>query len=342
MNVIIANKYKDALSSLDIEVIKKLEGEFSVEEIIETFKNFFFQKMILDITALKDYKSIKTLQQLSLSLDMDRLILLLDGSPETSKPEYLSDLISMHIYNFTLNVDGVKWLYDHPNSYRDVAQYHQLDTNHNVAYVSAPTVSAPKASADSSAPAASSAPKYSYYEPDVKQNTIICLKNITDGAGATTLAYIMKRQLSKNYKVVAIEVDRHDFRYFDDNDMYSVSNSELGNMISKYSGYDAVIIDANNSPAAESFANETFYLLEPSKIKINKALSKNPKVFINAKDKKVILNKCMLSKQDVSDFEYETKLSVFQKLPPLNDQSDENVELNNFLKTLGFVKQVGK
>ena len=81
MNVIIANKYRDALAGLDIEVIKKLEGEFTVDEIIETFKNFFFQKMILDITALKDYKNIKTLQQLSLSLDMDRVILLLDGSP---------------------------------------------------------------------------------------------------------------------------------------------------------------------------------------------------------------------------------------------------------------------
>ena len=82
MNVIVANKYRDALASLDIDVIKKLDGEYSVEEIIETFKNFFFQRMILDITALKDYKDIKTLQKLSLALDMDRLILLLDGSPE--------------------------------------------------------------------------------------------------------------------------------------------------------------------------------------------------------------------------------------------------------------------
>ena len=107
MNVIIANKYRDALSSLDIEIIKKLEGEFTVDEIIETFKNFYFQKMILDITALKNYKNIKTLQKLSLSLDTDRVILLLDGSPETSAPEFLSDLISMRIYNFTMNVEGV-------------------------------------------------------------------------------------------------------------------------------------------------------------------------------------------------------------------------------------------
>ena len=37
----------------------------------------FFQRMILDITALKDYRDIKTLQKLSISLDMDKVILLL-------------------------------------------------------------------------------------------------------------------------------------------------------------------------------------------------------------------------------------------------------------------------
>ena len=78
MNVIIANKYREALSNLDVEVIKKLEGEFTVDEIINTFQNFFFQKMVLDVTALRNYKDIKTLQQLSLSLDVDKLVLLLD------------------------------------------------------------------------------------------------------------------------------------------------------------------------------------------------------------------------------------------------------------------------
>lgn len=321
MNVIISNKYRDVLSTLDIEVIKKLEGEFSVEEIVENFKNFFFQKMILDITALKDYKSIKTMQQLSLSLDMDRLILLLDGSPETSSPEYLSDLISMHIYNFTMNIDGVKWLFDHPNSYRDVAQYHQLDTNHG-AGVSAPVIS-----------------NNSTDKPVMRKTVVICLKNVTDGAGATTLAYLMRKQLARNYTAVAIEVDKHDFMYFDDDHLHSVRNSELGNTISKYSSMDAIIIDANSSPAAEGLSTETFYLIEPSKIKLNKLLAKNPRAFINSKDKKVVLNKCLLSRQDVSDFEFETKINTFSTIPPLNDQSDENVGLDEFLSKLGFSQQ---
>ena len=56
MNVIIANKYKEMLDSLDIDVIKSMDGEFTVDEIVERFSNFFFQRMILDITALKNYK----------------------------------------------------------------------------------------------------------------------------------------------------------------------------------------------------------------------------------------------------------------------------------------------
>lgn len=320
MNVIVANKYRDALASLDIEVIKKLEGEFTVDEIIGTFENFFFNKMILDVTALKDYKNIKTLQKLSLSLDMDKLILLLDGSPETSDPEYLSDLISMRIYNFTMNVEGVKWLYEHPNSYRDVAQYHQLDTTHGGNY---------------NTNVATAAPAYQ----DFKQNTVICFKDITPGAGATTLTYIAKKQLARNYDVVAIEVDKHDFMYFDEDKMYSVSSNELGNTISKYSGSDVILVDANSSSVAEGFASEIIYLLEPSKIQLNKLLARDPKVLERNKNKKVVLNQCMLSEQDVSDFEYETGLNVFYRIPPLNDQSSNNVALDKFLSKLGFYKQ---
>ena len=208
MNVIIANKYRDALATLDIDVIKSLNGEFTVDEIIETFKNFFFQRMILDITALKGYKDIKTLQKLSLSLDMDRLILLLDGSPEVTDPEYLSDLISMRIYNFTMNVEGVMYLYNNPNSYRDVAQYHQLDTTHDNVGV---------------------APVQIYKESS--SATVIGIKDISEEAGATTLTYIIKKQLERNYSVVALELDKHDFMYFGDSNMYSISSNALGNNI---------------------------------------------------------------------------------------------------------------
>ena len=90
MNVIVSNKYQAMLENLGIDVIKNMNGEFDVDEIISTFQTFFYQRMILDITAIKDYKDIRNLQKLSISLDMDKVILLLDDSSESSTPAYLS------------------------------------------------------------------------------------------------------------------------------------------------------------------------------------------------------------------------------------------------------------
>ncbi len=319
MNVIVANKYRDALATLDIEVIKKLDGEFSVDEIIDQFKNFFFQRMILDITALKDYKDIKTLQKLSLSLDMDRLILLLDGSPEVTNPEYLSDLISMRIYNFTMNVDGIMYLYNNPNSYRDVAQYHQLDTTHD----SAPTIITTQVIGGSS-------------------TIVLGIKNVTEDAGATTLTYIMKKQLERNYNVTALELDKHDFMYFGDKNMYSINAMELGNNLSKFSSSDVILVDMNNSPAAEGVIKDVLYLVEPSKIKLNKLLARNPRAFDKYKGKKIVLNKSLLSSHDVLDFEYETNSKTFYNLPPLYDQENKNATLDALLSKMGFVNQISQ
>ena len=74
MNVIIANRYQTMLQSLNIDVIKMLNGEFEVSEIVSSFQNFYFQRMILDVTAIKGYKDIKTIQKLSISLDMEKII----------------------------------------------------------------------------------------------------------------------------------------------------------------------------------------------------------------------------------------------------------------------------
>ena len=43
---------------------------------------------------------------------------------------------------------------------------------------------------------------------------------------------------------------------------------------------------------------------------MNKMLRKNRKVLEQMRDKKVILNKCVLNSEDVATFEYETKLKV--------------------------------
>lgn len=326
MNVIIANKQKYLLDNLGVDIIKEMEGEFDVDTIISTFQNFFYQRMILDITAIKNYTDISNLQKLSISLDTEKLILLLDGTEATENPTFLSNLVSMGIYNFTKNVDGIQYLYNTPNTYRDVAQFHKI----NVVEQPEP-VEQPKKPAFSFS-------MLSKQEPvsDSFDKTIIGIKNVTKQAGATSLAYMMKQELSKNYDVVAIEVDKTDFSYYRDKYMISTTSNNVGSTINNYKNKDVIIIDVNNSDSALGFCHDVLYLIEPSIIKLQKLMTFNPNCLTTLKGKKVVLNKSLLSQSDVSNFEYESKLKVFYNLAPLNDRLRSIPELDKMLIELGF------
>ena len=234
MNVIVSNKNQMLLENLGIDVIKEMNGEFDVDEIIATFQNFFFQRMILDITAIKNYTDVTNLQKLSISLDMDKVILLLDGTELTTNPTFLSNLVSMGIYNFAKNIEGIQYLYNTPNSYRDVAQFHRIDSNFVNAQISnkkQPVEPAPQPES----------------EPEFYGTRVIGVKNITKQSGASSLVYMMKNELSKNYSVVAIEVDKTDFNYFRDKSMISTITSEVGSVINKNKDKNVILIDINNS-----------------------------------------------------------------------------------------------
>ena len=317
MNVIVSNKYESMLQTLEIDVIKRLNGVYTVDEIVDQFQNFFFQRMILDITSIKDYKDITNLQKLSISLDMDKIILLLDDDEASSSPDYLSKLISMGIYNFTKNVEGIMYLYNNPNSYRDVAHIHQLEQA-------------------SATPETIVVERYNSVAAGCK---VIGIKNVTKQSGATTLSYMMKNQLSHHYSVVAIEVGKNDFRYFNDRSLISVNDNEIGTAVAKNSDKDVIIIDVNDSKQAESLCHDMIYLIEPSIIKLNKMMVVDRNALNNLKNKKIVLNQSLLSKKDVLDFEYESKNKVFYNMPPLDEREKDIYALNAFLVRLGFVKQ---
>ena len=329
MNVIIANKNQNLLENLGIDIIKEMYGEFDVEEIIATFQNFFYQRMIIDITAIKNYTNIENLQRLSMSLSMDKVILLLDGSEQTNNPVFLSKLVSMGIYNFTKNVEGIQYLYNTPNSYRDVAQFQDLAVQ-----VGQPNINI----VQHIEPVPTIVPTETHYS-ESQGVRVIGVKNVTKQSGASSLVYMMKKELSKNYKVLAIEVDKSDFTYFKDKDLISIVTNDVGAYIKKNEDKDVIIIDINNSIVAEGFCEEVLYLIEPSIIKLEKLVRLNATAMVGLKDKKVILNKSLLSSADVTTFEYESKLKVFYNLPPLNERSKELPELNELLIKLGFSRQ---
>ncbi len=309
MNVIIANKYKDMLNSLDIEVIKSLEGVYDVSEIIDNFSNFYFDRMILDITALDNYENLDTLQKLSINLDMAKVILLLDDNDESSSSQYLSKLISMGIYNFTRNLEGVRYLLQNPNSYRDVAHIHNVNAGE------------------------------SYYDDSLSSTTrVIGVKNLSEGAGATTLVYMMLKHLESNYSVCALEVDKRDFIYFDDKEMMSTTSADLPKELMKRRSYNVVLIDLNTYSDPD-ICNDVIYLVEPSILKLNKLMKRDRRVFEKYNHKKIVLNKSNVSNSELNVFEYEAKTKIFYNLPPLDERRESNREINGLLSKLGFAKQ---
>ena len=331
MNVIISNKNQSMLENLGIDVIKEMNGEFDVDEIIATFQNFFYQRMILDITAIKNYTNIENLQKLSISLSMDKVILLLDGTEATSNPVFLSKLVSMGIYNFTKNVEGIQYLYNTPNTYRDVAQFQNLNTQ-----LAPPVAPSPNPQAQYIAPVEQISTPAMEMDNNIK---VLGVKNVTKQSGASSLIYMMKKELSKHYSVVAIEADKSDFTYFKDKDMISTITNEIGTIINKNSDKDVILVDINNSIVAEGFCAEVLYLIEPSIIKLEKLMKLNATAIGGLKNKKVVLNQSLLTDADVANFEYESKLKVFYNLPPLNERNNDLPELNEFLVKLGFSRQ---
>lgn len=311
MNVIISNKYKDILNSLDVDVSKNMNGEFTVDEIIHSFSNFFFNRMFLDITAIKDHTNLQNIQKLSMNIDMSKVILFLDDDNESSSPSYLSQLISLGIYNFTRNREGLMYLYNHPNSYRDVAHIHQINNQ--------------------------------IVEQEVKSTPsttlrILGIKNITNHAGATTLIYMLRKQLSNHYNVIAIEVNKRDFIFFNDRNLISTTEEELPDVISKHKDADIILIDLNDSN--DALCSDVLYLIEPTTIKLNRMIMLDKKIFDKLVNKKIVLNKSLLETKDILDFEFESSSKVYYNLPPLNDKSDNSDVLLPFLDRLGFVKRI--
>ena len=116
MNVIIANEHQNELANLDIDVIKSISGTYDASEIVEMFKSFFYSKMVLDVTALKEFSDLKVYDLLVRGLDPAKIIFLLPEGSKLCTPNFLSHLIEIGIYNFTTNLNGVRYLLKKPIS----------------------------------------------------------------------------------------------------------------------------------------------------------------------------------------------------------------------------------
>ena len=312
MNVMVVNKYKEMLMGLNIEVMKSIADVFNVDEIIDTFTNFYYDKMILDITAIRDYQNSDNLQKLAMNINMENVILLLDDNPESDSKSYLSKLISLGIYNFTRNAEGINYLLVHPHTYKDVVNIHNLQDLDAI-------------TAENNGTGASSGGKL----------RIIGFKNMTLHAGSTTLIYMMRKLLSESKLVSAIEVNKVDFLYFNDKELVSTTSSELPKELMKKQMSDIILVDLNDYDDI-SICSQVYYLIEPSTIMINKMLRKNKNVLEQLKNEKIVLNKCVLNSEDIATFEYETKLKVFFAIPPVDDRQNDIAAVRKFISKIGL------
>ncbi|MBQ7136609.1 MAG: hypothetical protein IJO43_01370 [Bacilli bacterium] len=325
MNVLITNQQESVLANLETEIIKTLRGEYGVDEIISQFSNFFFGKMVLDVTSIKDYKDIVNYQKLSIGLPVDKIILFLPNDPMVTDPSFISKLISMGFYNFGKTLEEVAYLVEHSNTYKDVAHLHQLEPVVAAAPVVVGSVPVPT-QAVASAPA-----------QVVPASRVIGFKNVTENAGATTLVYLMKRELETIHgkSVLAIEVNKREFMYFNDSTLVSVTKQDLMSQLLKARNYNIVLVDLNDCDP--NVCDEVIYLVEPSILKLNKLMKLNSKTFDKLKGQRVVLNKTLVAGGNIQTFEYETGVKIFDVIRPLDDRSSKPM-LTDFMNKLGLIR----
>ncbi len=314
MNIIIKNRNR-VIDNAQIEVLKTLTGEFERKDLEEQLVNLTFNKVIIDITAIKNYYDPTSLFYFLSYFDVNKVILLLDKDDAISDSKiFLSKLVNMGIYNFTKDPKDLMYLYTNPNIYRDVAYLQNIEDDQSSNNTSAIS--------------------------QVSSNKkVLGVKNITDSAGSTTLIYMLKKVLSDYYSVMALEINKRDLTYFKDKDTLTVKEDEIDTVMSKYSSVDIFLLDLNKYNK-EYICTDVLYLIEPTTLKLNKLSLINPKVFGELKGKKVVLNKSLLNEDEIADFEVESDLKVYYNMPPLNDKKDNSNIILPLLEKLGYVKAV--
>ena len=319
MNVVTSNENKEIIDRLDIDIIKRIDGEYDLKELLSKFVNLYFNKMIVDITSIKNHKDLAVMENLAKAVDPSRVILLLSDDPEVNSSFYMSNLIKYGFYNFTRNYEGIKFLYNTPNTFDNVKHLLLSDEE-----------------------ALKKQEEFKEAHQVVYQSTgarrIIGLVNLTNHAGATSLTNMMVRQLNQaGIMAVGLEMFKQDLMYYHDPNLSACFNrQDLDSKLKLYEDVSAVIIDLNEFGEADRYCDEILYLIEPSYIMLTKLLKKNRNAFAEMKDKKVVLNKSFVNDQEIPDFEYESRIKVFDNIPPVDDREKNIQNINGLLGKLGF------
>ena len=319
MNLVIVNENTIVVNALTIDIIKVLNGVYDVNSVEKELVNFYFNKVIIDITAIKNYFSSFDLFEFLNYFGKDKVILLLNDSAYCNSKEFLTQLINNGYYNFTSNSQGVSFLVNRSNTYEDVKKYIQTTTF-------------------------TSELNSSIGSTNIQTRTnnikIIGIKNLSEGAGSTTLMQQMVKQLAFNYKVKGIELNGFDAMYFRRPDIIFCNDyTEAKTKIQWLKGIDVIIIDLNEFEDKNKICTDIIYLLEPGIIRISKFIKNINKYKDELNDMKIVLNRSALKDEEINYFEQETGLNIYYNLTNFDDKKDRLLSIDRLLIKLGFDKQ---
>lgn len=340
MNVLVLSEQQSQLQSIEVDIIKSVTGKFEASEIVNMFKDFFFNKMILDVTALKGYENPTTYKIIVDGINPDKVIFFLPEGSDLCTSGFLSRLINFGIYNFTTNIEGAKYLVKKSNTLKDVESIIKMTQGANPTdFSKEETNSQQKSSQYQNTPQEESKSNINNFSSVAigNQPMIVGFQNVTDHAGATSLIYMLKKELNEIYKdkVYAVELDKMDFLSYSDKTMISTTSQQVRNVFNKLNNAKVILVDLNNT-TQKDLCTTTLYLMEPSIIKLNTLMRKNKSILSVLKDKDVLLNKSLLTQKEIYEFEYESGIKILYNMPPLNDRKRNEVIID-FLKKIRLI-----
>ncbi len=322
MNLLIENENSALLNKIDANVIKTLNGEYTKDKLTSELGNLYYSKVIIDITAIKDYENFDALFDFLNYFEKDQIILLLD---EKTPKECVSKLVQEGYYDFTKNVGGINYLMEHPNTLKDVEKYILENQFQNILNKQEESVLEDNKKTDDS------------FQKNENQ-IIIGLENLTPHAGATTLMYLLTKGLSSKYQVQGIEMINQDHIYLRDVDISGCTSYEdLKQKIKSFQKKEVIIIDLNGING-DAICDMVLYLIEPGIVSLNKLLNSQKNLNRIFKEEKIILNRSSIDSKDIPSFEYETGIKVFYNLENLDDREERIKKINELLIKLGFNK----
>jgi len=318
MNIIVTNRCRELIYSTNIEVLKEMNGIFKVRQIVNNLNSLFYKKIIIDASALEGFPNEMVLRELVNSFDKDKLILFLP--PDNPPPKkFLSFLVSINLYNFTDNPKGLIELINNSNTYDKVSNF-----------VIQKPEEPPKEEENL------------YDNTEAPGRIVLGFRSTTENNFSTEIIYMIKKSLEEVHhkSVIAVEVNKKDFIFYNSSEMYSITADKLPDFIKNNLGVDLILVDLNEYNG-ENVCDDIINLVNPSLFTVNKLLYKSRDAFIKLKGEKVVFVNSLLAPNEISQFAKEANITVYYNLSPLNDRI-HNQNLDKFLIKLGIIEDNSK